>query len=79
MLREAKMLHDSGESIATAVHFDGPENSFDSRRDHPGTDPSSSSVHINALVKTALPSNSSQVIIADEVATERGPAILNVS
>jgi hypothetical protein len=73
------MLHDSGESIATAIDFDGAENSLDSRCDHPRIDPSSSSVHVDALAETVLPTDSSQVIIADGIATKGGPAILAIS
>ncbi|RKL16207.1 hypothetical protein BFJ68_g5458 [Fusarium oxysporum] len=73
------MLHDPSESIATVVNFDGPENGLDSCCDHPGTDSGSSSIHVDALVKAVPPADSSQVIIADQVATERGPAISTIS
>lgn len=73
------MLHDPSESITTVVNFDGPENGLDSCCDHPGTDSGSSSIHVDAIVKAVAPGNSSQVIIADQVATERGPAILTIS
>ncbi|SPJ78061.1 uncharacterized protein FTOL_06450 [Fusarium torulosum] len=69
------MRHNPGESVVTAVSLNSTEDSFDSRSNHSGCNPSGATVDVDAGVEAMFHADSGKILVADKVMSKHSPAV----